>query len=73
MSVVSVNIFNSKGVRVGVIAGAAVLDLKGQKLYNLRGSNIYKLNGDLVGHLPDARGKEKKRLDKTTDKLFPST
>jgi hypothetical protein len=26
----------------------------------------------LVGHLPDARGKDK-RLDKTTDKLFPST
>jgi hypothetical protein len=24
----------------------------------------------LVGHLSDARGKEK-RLDKTTDKLFP--
>jgi hypothetical protein len=28
------------------------------------------LNGDLVGHLSDARSKEK-RLDKTTDKLFP--
>ena len=66
----NVNIFNSKGVRVGVVAGAAVLDLKGQKLYDLKGSNIYKLNGDLVGHLSDARGKEK-RLDKTTDKLFP--
>ena len=66
------NIFNSQGVRVGVVAGRAVLNLKGQKLYDLRGSNIYKLNGDLVGHLPDARGKEK-RLAKTTDKLFPST
>jgi hypothetical protein len=30
------------------------------------------LNGDLVGHLPDARAKEK-RLDKTTDKLFAPT
>ena len=28
------------------------------------------LNGDLVGHLSDARGEEK-RLDKTTDRLFP--
>ena len=62
------NIFNSKGVHVGVVTDA-VFGLKGQKLYDLRGSNIYKLNGDLVGHLSDARGKEK-RLDKTTDKLF---
>ena len=66
------NIFNSKGVYVGVVRGAAVFGLRGQKLYDLKGSNIYKLNGDLVGHLPDARG-EKKRLDKATDKLFPST
>jgi hypothetical protein len=50
--------------------GDAVFGLKGQKLYGLKGSNIYKLNGELVGHLSDARGKEK-RLDKTTDKLFP--
>ena len=63
------NIINSKGVLVGVVTGAAVLGLKGQKLYGLKGSSIYKLNGDLVGHLSDARGKEK-RLDKTTDKLF---
>jgi hypothetical protein len=64
------NIFNSKGVHVGVVMKGAVFGLQGQKLYDLRGSNIYKLNGDLVGHLPDARG-EKKRLDKATDKLFP--
>jgi sporulation protein YlmC with PRC-barrel domain len=64
------NIFNSKGVHVGVVMGDAVFDLKGQKRYDLKGSNIYKLNGDLVGHLSDAPGKEK-RLDKTTDKLFP--
>ena len=66
----NVNIFNSKGVHVGVVMGDAVFGLKGQKLYGLKGSNIYKLNGDLVGHLSDTRGKEK-RLDKTTDKLFP--
>jgi hypothetical protein len=64
------NIFNSKGVHVGVVVDDAVFGLKGQKLYDLKGSNIYKLNGDLVGHLLDAPG-EKKRLDKATDKLFP--
>jgi hypothetical protein len=69
-SVVDGNIFNSKGVHVGVVTGDTVFGLKGQKLYDLKGSNIYKLNGDLVGHLSDARSKEK-RLDKTTDKLFP--
>jgi hypothetical protein len=69
-SAVDGNIFNSKGVHVGVVRGDAVFGPKGQKLYDLEGSNIYKLNGDLVGHLSDARGKER-RLDKTTDKLFP--
>ena len=65
------NIFNSKGVHVGVVVGGEVFGLKGQKLYDLKGSSIYKLNGDLVGHLlSDARDKLK-RLDKTTDKLFP--
>jgi hypothetical protein len=64
------NIFNSKGIHVGVVAGDAVFGLKGQKLYDLKGSNIYKLSGDLVGHLPNSRG-EDKRLDKATDKLFP--
>jgi coproporphyrinogen III oxidase len=71
-SVMDGNIFNSKGVHVGVVRGEAVLGLKGQKLYDLKGSNIYKLNGDLVGHLSAGRGKEN-RLDKATDKLFPST
>ena len=66
-------IFNSQGIHVGVVRGDAIFGLRGQKLYNLKGSNIYKLNGDLVGHLLlDARGKGK-RLDKATDKLFPST
>ena len=65
------NIFNSKGVYVGVVVDDEVFGLKGQKLYDLKGSNIYKLNGDLVGRLSDARSAEK-RLDKATDKLFPS-
>jgi hypothetical protein len=47
-SVVNGNIFDSKGVHVGVVMGDAVFGLKGQKLYGLMGSNIYKLNGDLV-------------------------
>ena len=47
---------------------SSALKIKSFTLF--KGSNIYKLNGDLVGHLSDARGKEK-RLDKTTDKLFP--
>jgi hypothetical protein len=63
------NIFNSKGVHVGVVTGNAVYGLQGQKLYDLKGSSIYKLNGDLVGHLSDVRSADK-RLDKATDKLF---
>jgi sporulation protein YlmC with PRC-barrel domain len=64
------NILNSKGVHVGIVARNEILGLRGQKIYKLKGSNIYKLNGDLVGHLSDA-GAEM-RLDKATDKLFPS-
>ena len=45
------NIFNSKGVQVGVVVGGEVFGLKGQKLYDLKGSNIYKLNGDLVDQI----------------------
>jgi hypothetical protein len=41
------NIFNSKGVHVGVVIGDEVFGLKGQRLYDLKGSNIYRLNGDL--------------------------
>jgi hypothetical protein len=66
------NIFNSSGTHVGRIMGGEIFGLKGQKLYDLKGSKIYKLNGDLVGHLSDPRGAEK-RLDKATDKLFPAT
>jgi hypothetical protein len=66
------NILNSKGVHVAVVTGHEVFSLKGEKLYDLRGANIYKLNGDLIGHLSDARGTEK-RLDKATDRLFPAS
>ena len=66
------NILNSKGVQVAVVTGREVFSPKGQKLYDLRGVNIYKLNGDLVGHLSDANGTEK-RLDKATDRLFPTS
>jgi hypothetical protein len=45
------NIFNSKGVRVGTVTGAAIFDLKGEKLYDLKGVNIYRMSGELVGHL----------------------
>ena len=62
------NIFNSRGALVAIVVGPAIFDPKGKKLYNLKGSNIYKLSGELVGHLPDAS--TKRRLDKTTDKLF---
>jgi sporulation protein YlmC with PRC-barrel domain len=64
------NIFNSKGIHVGVVNGAAIFDLKGEKLYNLKGVNIYRMSGELVGHLNDAHGSEK-RLDRSTDRLFP--
>jgi hypothetical protein len=65
-----VNIFNSKGIHVGVVSGASIFDLGGQKLYRLRGINIYRLSGELVGHLPSGRDTEK-RLDRSADKLFP--
>jgi hypothetical protein len=63
------NIFNSNGIHVAVVQGPDVFDLTGKKLYILKGGNIYRLSGELVGHLSDARGSEK-RLDRSTDKLF---
>jgi hypothetical protein len=63
------NIFSSQGVHVAVARGSAIYDLKGRKLYDLKGANIYKLSGELVGHL-NGVGAEK-RLDRSTDKLFP--
>ncbi len=64
------NIFNSKGIPVGMVSGAVIFDPAGQKLYELRGINIYRLSGELVGHLPDVQGTEK-RLDRSADRLFP--
>ena len=63
-------IFNSKGIHVAVISGSEIFDLAGRKLYDLRGINIYRPSGELVGHLSDARGSER-RLDRSTDRLFP--
>ena len=65
-------IFNSRGVHVSRVIGPAIFDLKGKKLFDLKGVNIYGLSGDLVGHLADVHGAEK-RLDKSTDRLFFST
>ena len=65
------NIFNSNGIHVGVVEGAAIHDLKGKKLYHLKGMNIYRLSGELVGHLNGAQGSDK-RLDRSTDRLFPA-
>jgi len=64
------NIFNSNGTHVGVVIGPAIFNLDGQKLYGLKGANIYRHSGELVGHLSDASGSDK-RLDHFTDRLFP--
>jgi hypothetical protein len=66
---VSGDILNSNGIRVAVVRGLDVFDLTGKKLYILKGGNIYRLSGELIGHLSDARGSEK-RLDRSTDRLF---
>ena len=63
------HIINSKGIHVGEVIGPAIFDLGGTKLYDLKGAKIYRLSGELVGHLIDASGSEK-RLDKATDRLF---
>jgi hypothetical protein len=63
-------IFNSKGIYVGVVLGPDIFDLTGKKLYTLKGVNIYRPSGELVGHLSDAKG-EDRRLDRSTDRLFP--
>ena len=69
-TIVDGNIFNSEGVHVAVARGPAIYDLRGIKLYDLKGANIYKLSGELVGHLNNVAGAER-RLDRSTDKLFP--
>ena len=65
-------VFNSKGVYVGVVIGPEIFDLSGKKLYDLRGVNIYRQSGELVGHLNDEKGSEK-RLDRFTDRLFSAS
>ena len=69
-SLVNGNIFNSEGIFVSVVHGHEIFDLTGKKIYDLKGVNIYRLSGELVGHLSDARGSER-RLDRSTDRLFP--
>jgi hypothetical protein len=52
-----------------VVVGSHIFDRSGNKLYDLKGTKIYRLSGELIGHLNDARGSEK-RLDKAADRLF---
>ena len=66
------NIFDSNGTRVAVVNGREVFDLNGQKIYELKGINLYRLSGELVGHLNSAHGTAEKRLDRSTDRLFPA-
>jgi hypothetical protein len=63
-------IFNSEGQHVADIRGSGIYALSGKKLYDLRGQKIYKPTGELVGHLNMAGGD--RRLDKSTDRLFPN-
>jgi hypothetical protein len=62
-------VFNSEGQYVANIRVDEIYDLSGRKLYDLRGQKIYKPTGELVGHL-NSTGSDR-RLDKSTDKLFP--
>jgi hypothetical protein len=65
-------IFNSKGVFVGVVVGAEIFDPTGKKLYDLRGVNIHRPSGELVGYFNNKMGSER-RLDRSTDRLFPTS
>ena len=40
------NLFNSEGIRVGIVDGQSIFDLSGKKLYDLKGVNIYRLSGE---------------------------
>lgn len=64
------NIFNSKGVHVGVVDGPVIFDLDGNKLYDLKGTRIYQPSGEFVGLLDD-RSSSERRLGRSTDWLFP--
>ena len=50
------DIYNSKGIHVGLVIGPAIFDLTGKLLYELKGTKIYRTSGELVGHLHDASG-----------------
>ena len=56
-------------MHVGVIVGREIFDLDGTKLYDFKEINIYRPSGELIGHLSDAGGSDK-RLDKAADRLF---
>ncbi|MDX3967657.1 MAG: hypothetical protein QHD01_13770 [Bradyrhizobium sp.] len=62
-------IVNNKGIRAGLQNGASIFDLTGRKVYDLKGDNIYRLSGELVGHLLDASGSDK-RLDWDSEGLL---
>jgi hypothetical protein len=62
-------VFSSEGRYVADIRADGIYDLAGKRLYNLRGQKIYKPTGELVGHLNSGGGD--RRLDKSTDRLFP--
>ena len=62
-------IFNSEGQYVAAVIANGIYDLSGKKLYDLRGQKIYKPTGEFVGHLNSAGAD--KRLDKSSDRLFP--
>jgi hypothetical protein len=62
-------IFTNEGQCVAYVRESQIYDLAGRKLYDLRGQKIYKPTGELVGHLSSATGD--RRLDKSTDRLFP--
>lgn len=65
------NIFNSQGLHVAVVVGSEIFDLTGKKLYDLRGASTYRPSGELVGHMNDTRGSDK-RLARSTDRPFPA-
>jgi hypothetical protein len=54
------------------VVGPEIFDPTGKKLYNLKGGNIYRQSGELVGHLSETRGSEK-RLNRLTDRLFSTS
>lgn len=65
------NVFNGQGIHVAVVVGTEIFDPVGKKLYDLKGPNIYRPSGELVGHMNDARGSDK-RLARSTDSYFPT-